>query len=260
MDDIRAIDKTTDVETALAPLRSGSRILVGGFGERGFPFGLNAGLLAMGIGDLHLVKLDGNEDGIGIGLLVEAGRVARITASHIGLNRGLGQKINDGAIEAEICPQGVLAERIRAGGAGLGGVLSDIGIETRVGEGKQRVSVDGRDFLVEPAIRGDVALVRAVRADRFGNLVFRHAARNSNPLVAMAADYVVAEAGELVESGGLGAVQKEGEILIRRVIYKASPVRLIAEGSDATESVERVNLNDIWILGPVKGAVRRLAS
>lgn len=203
MDDIRAIDKTTVLEAALEPLASGSTILVGGFGERGFPFTLNQGVLDKGIDDLHLVKIDGNEDNLGIGVLVEAARVSRITASHIGLNRGLGEQINAGGIVAEICPQGILAERIRAGGAGLGGILSDIGIETRIAEGKQRVDVGGQSYLVEPAIRGDVALVRAARADRFGNLVFRHAARNSNPLVAMAADYVVAETEELVDTGAL---------------------------------------------------------
>ena len=202
-DDIATIDKVTTLEAALAPVRSGQTILVGGFGERGFPFTLNNGVLQKGIEDLHLVKIDGNEDEIGIGLLVEAGRVTRVTASHIGLNRGLGERINAGEIAAELCPQGILSERIRAGGAGLGGVLSDIGIETLIAEGKSRVSVGGREYLIESAIRGDVALLRAARSDRFGNLVYRNAARNSNPLMATAADYVVVEAEEIVSTGDL---------------------------------------------------------
>jgi acetate CoA/acetoacetate CoA-transferase alpha subunit len=103
-----------------------------------------------------------------------------------------------GEVEVEICPQGILAERIRAGGAGLGGLLSDIGIETMLAEGKRRVTICGREYLVEPAIRADLALIHAARADHFGNLTYVHAARNFNPLMAMAADRVVAESDEIV--------------------------------------------------------------
>jgi acetate CoA/acetoacetate CoA-transferase alpha subunit len=149
------------------------------------------------------VKSDGNEDGLGIGLLIEAGLVDRMTASHVGLNRGLVERVNAGSIELEMVPQGILAERVRAGGAGLGGVLSDVGIGTLIAEGKTSVNVEGADYLVEPAIRGDLALIRAARADRFGNLVYRNAARNFNPLMAMAADYVVVEAEEIVATGEL---------------------------------------------------------
>lgn len=198
-----AIDKRRPLRAAMSMLRSGLTLLVAGFGERGFPFGLVDAVLELDIDGIDLVKSDGNEDGIGVGKLIEAGRVRRITASHVGLNRGLVEQINAGTIEAEICPQGILAERIRAGGAGLGGVLSDIGLETLIGEGKQRVSVGDREFMVERAIRGDVALLHAYRADHFGNLVFRNAARNFNPLMAMAADYVVVEAEEIVPTGSL---------------------------------------------------------
>lgn len=166
-------------------------------------FTLNRALLGAAVGRLHLVKSDANEDGIGIGLLIEAGLVAALTASHVGLNRGLVDRVNAGVIELEMVPQGILAERIRAGGAGLGGVLSDVGAGTLIAEGKTGVSVDGRDYLVEPAIRGDLALIRAARADCFGNLIYRNAARNFNPLMAMAADYVVAEAEEIVDTGEL---------------------------------------------------------
>lgn len=201
---LAGLDKTTDVASALdGRLVPAMRVLVGGFGERGFPFTLNRALLGAAVGRLQLVKSDGNEDGIGIGLLIEAGLVAALTASHVGLNRGLVDRVNAGVIELEMVPQGILAERIRAGGAGLGGVLSDVGAGTLIAEGKTGVSVDGRDYLVEPAIRGDLALIRAARADRFGNLIYRNAARNFNPLMAMAADYVVAEAEEIVDTGEL---------------------------------------------------------
>lgn len=198
-----SIDKRCRLRAALSRLKSGLTLLVAGFGERGFPFTLVDAVLELGIDRIDLVKSDGNEDGIGVGKLIEANRIRSITTSHVGLNRGLVEKINAGAIQAEICPQGILAERVRAGGAGLGGVLSDIGLHTLVGENKPQVVVDGRQFVVEKAIRGDVALLHAHRADHFGNLIYRNAARNFNPLMAMAADYVVVEAEEIVSTGTL---------------------------------------------------------
>jgi acetate CoA/acetoacetate CoA-transferase alpha subunit len=197
------IDKRAALDDAMATLRDGMTILVGGFGERGFPFRLVDAVLQSGVTELSLIKSDANEDGIGIGLLIEAGRVRRITASHIGLNRGLLERMQRGEIEVEICPQGILAERIRAGGAGLGGVLSDIGIDTILADGKQRVTTRGRDYLVEPALRADLALIHAARADHFGNLAYVHAARNFNPLMAMAADRVVVESDEIVPTSTL---------------------------------------------------------
>jgi acetate CoA/acetoacetate CoA-transferase alpha subunit len=192
------IDKRATLEDALATLHDGMTILVGGFGERGFPFRLIDAVLRSGVTELSIIKSDANEDGIGVGLLIEAGRVRRITASHIGLNRGLVERMQRGEVEVEICPQGILAERIRAGGAGLGGVLSDIGIDTILADGKQRVTTQGREYLIEPAIRAELALIHAARADHFGNLAYVHAARNFNPLMAMAADCVVAESDEIV--------------------------------------------------------------
>jgi len=195
--------KVRVLEDALASLRSGMRLLVGGFGERGFPFGLVEAVRRLGLRDLTIIKSDGNEDNLGVGRLIEAGQVRRVIMSHTGLNRRLCEMIADRSIEAEICPQGILAERIRAGGAGLGGVLSDIGIETLVGEGKQRVVVGGKTYLIEEAIRGDAALLHAHRGDHAGNLTYRNAARNFNPLMAMAADYVVVEVEQLLATGAL---------------------------------------------------------
>ena len=195
--------KVCALEDALASLRSGMRLLVGGFGERGFPFGLVEAVRRLGLKDLTIIKSDGNEDNLGVGRLIEAGQVRRVIMSHTGLNRRLCEMIGDSSIEAEICPQGILAERIRAGGAGLGGVLSDIGIETLVGRGKQRVVVGGKSYLIEESIRGDAALLHAHRGDHAGNLTYRNAARNFNPLMAMAADYVVVEVEQLVATGTL---------------------------------------------------------
>ena len=195
--------KTRTLADALARVRSGMRVLVGGFGERGFPFMLVDEVQRLGVNNLTIIKSDGNEDDIGVGRLIAGGQVVRVIMSHIGLNRQLGQMINEGKIEAEICPQGILAERVRAGGAGLGGILSDVGIDTILSGGKKRVDVGGKTFLVEEAIRADLALIHAHRGDHAGNLTYRHAARNFNPLMAMAADYVVAEVEELVPTGGL---------------------------------------------------------
>jgi acetate CoA/acetoacetate CoA-transferase alpha subunit len=197
------IDKVQSLADALAPLRSGMTLLVGGFGERGFPFGLVAAVQSLGVKDLTIIKSDGNEDDIGVGKLVGAGQVKAVIMSHVGLNRRLSRMISAGEITAEICPQGILAERIRAGGAGLGGILSDIGIDTLVAAGKQRVEIGNRSYLVEQAIRGDIALLRAHRGDRAGNLAYRNAARNFNPLMAMAANHVVAEVEELLPTGAL---------------------------------------------------------
>ncbi len=201
------IDKRVSLEDAMAQLHDGMKILIGGFGERGFPFRLVDAVLKSGVGGLNIVKSDGNEDGIGVGLLIEAGRVRKITCSHIGLNRGLVERMQRGEIEVEICPQGILAERIRAGGAGLGGVLSDVGINTILAGGKQRVMAEGREYVIEPAIRAELALIHAARADHFGNLAYRHAARNFNPLMAMAADRVVAEADDIVPTSALAPDQ-----------------------------------------------------
>lgn len=192
------IDKRAPLDALQSSLRDGMTILVGGFGERGFPFRLVDAVLASGAKDLTLVKSDANEDRIGVGHLIEAGRVRKMVASHIGLNRRLIEDMQKGRIEVEICPQGILAERIRAGGAGLGGILSDIGIETELSKGKQRVACNGREYLIEPAIRGDLALLHAHRSDHYGNLTYRNAARNFNPLMAMAADRVIVEADEIV--------------------------------------------------------------
>ena len=127
----------------------------------------------------------------------------RLTASHVGLNPKVAEQMNDGTLEVVLVPQGTLAERIRCGGTGLGGVLPPTGIGTVVAEGKQVIQVDGRDYLLEKPLHAEVAVVKAWKADTSGNLVYRRAGRNFNPLMAMAADFVIAEVEELVEVGQL---------------------------------------------------------
>jgi acetate CoA/acetoacetate CoA-transferase alpha subunit len=197
------IDKTTTLADAVGTVRSGCTVMVGGFGVPGTPFTLIDALLASGISGLTLVKNEANEDGMGLSKLIEAGRARKLITSHLGLNATVIGMMNRGEIEVEFYPQGILAEKIRAGGAGLYGVLTDIGIDTILAENKQVLTIDGQRVIVEPALRADVALLHAAAADRFGNLVYEKSARNFNPIMATAATTVIVEAERLVETGEL---------------------------------------------------------
>jgi acetate CoA/acetoacetate CoA-transferase alpha subunit len=196
-------DKYTSIEEAIARIPDGATIMVGGFGSPGTPFALLEELLAQGQKDLTLIKNDANEAGIGIGRLIEAGRVSRLIASHIGLNRIAIEQMNTGRMEVEIHPQGLLAEKIRCAGAGHYGFLTDIGLETEIAAQRQEVECDGRTWAVEPALYADFALVHAEHADRYGNLVYRATAINFNPLMAMAATQTIAQSYRVNEPGSL---------------------------------------------------------
>jgi acetate CoA/acetoacetate CoA-transferase alpha subunit len=152
-------------------------------------------------GDLTVIANDTAAPGIGIGKLIDAGLLRRVIVSHIGLNPETQRQMLAGSLQVDLVPQGTLAERIRAGGFGLGGILTATGIGTVVEEGKQKVAVDGRDYLLEPALRADFALVHAFIADYLGNLQYALTARNFNPLMAMAAETVVVQAENIVPVG-----------------------------------------------------------
>lgn len=196
-------EKTTDMAAAIAAIPDGATVLVGGFGVPGTPFALIQELVRQGKRDLTIVKNDANEQGMGIDHLLANGQVKKLIATHIGLNPRAVAMFNAGEIEVEFCAQGILAERIRAGGAGLSGILTDIGMDTELAAGKQVVEVDGRPALLERALRADAALIHAARADTFGNLAYAATARNFSPVMAMAADLVIAEAEEIVPLGGI---------------------------------------------------------
>jgi len=196
-------DKTTQVEKAIAHIQDGMTVMVGGFGVPGTPFMLIEALLAKGCKNLTLIKNDANEAGMGIDHLLAAGCVRKLVATHIGLNANAIALMNAGKLEVEFCAQGILAERIRAGGAGLAGIVTDIGIGTRLAEGKQEIVINGKTCLFETALRADVALIHAERVDYFGNLRFAATARNFNPLMAMAADFVIVESEQLAPLGGV---------------------------------------------------------
>ena len=201
---MRLEPRTVSLEAAVADIPDGASVMVGGFGVPGTPFALIAALVEYGARDLTIIKNDANEAGMGIDLLLQSGQIARLITSHIGLNGNMVAAMNAGRVAVEFVPQGILAERIRVGGAGMAAFLSDIGIDTDMAKGKQRVTMpDGRDYLVEPALRADFALVHAAAADAFGNLRFTASARNFNPLMAMAARTTIAEAETVLPMGGL---------------------------------------------------------
>jgi acetate CoA/acetoacetate CoA-transferase alpha subunit len=202
---MRLPDKTCAIETAIAQIRDGDTVMVGGFGVPGTPMTLIHALVDHGARELTVIKNDANEPGMGIDHLLQSGQVARLITTHLGLNAHAIGLMNAGAIEVEFNAQGILAERIRAGGAGLGAILSDIGIGTELARGKQIVEIAGRPYLVEPALRADVALIHADRADPFGNLAYAATAQNFNPLMAMAASCVIVEAESVLPLGALGA-------------------------------------------------------
>lgn len=181
--------------------RDGMSVMYGGFMGIGTPAGI---VQAMCEADLHDLKLIGNDTGVpvpGVSPLITQRRVSRLIASHIGTNPETGKQMLAGELDVELSPQGTLIERIRCGGAGLGGLLTPTGVGTVVEEGKTRMTVAGRDHLLELPLRADIAIIKAKRADKLGNLVYDRAARNFNPLIALAADVVLVEADEVVETG-----------------------------------------------------------
>jgi len=163
-------DKTTAISDAIGKIRDGASIMVGGFGIPGTPFCLIDELVRQGPNNLTVIKNDANETGMGIDHLLKNGQVARLITTHIGLNARAIALMNEAVITVEFCAQGILAERIRAGGAGLAGILTDIGIDTELGDGKQRVTVNDSPQIIETALKADFALIHANQADNFGNL------------------------------------------------------------------------------------------
>ena len=195
--------RTTKVEDAAALIPDGATLMVGGFMGVGSPDQLIDELVRQGRRELTVIANDSASPGVGIGKLVSAKAVRRLIASHIGLNPETQQKMLAGEMQVDLVPQGTLIERIRAGGHGLGGVLTPTGIGTVVEEGKQKIEVDGRPYLLETALRADFALVQAFMSDYLGNLVYALTARNFNPVIAMAGKTVIAEVEQIVPVGML---------------------------------------------------------
>ena len=193
--------KVVNFDAIHSHLRDGMSIMYGGFLACGTPLGFVKEILDSGIRDLTIIGNDCGAEGLGVAPLVAAKRAKRIIATHIGLYPEVGRQLMAGETQVELVPQGTFAERIRAGGAGLGGILTPTGVGTMVEEGKQRLTINDRDYLLELPLRADLAIILAHKGDKAGNLRYRLSARNFNPLMALAADVVFAEVEELVEIG-----------------------------------------------------------
>ena len=193
--------KIISAAEAAAKVQDGMTVMVGGFLGCGTPQILVDQLLAQGTKDLTLVCNDTALPDAGVGKLVVSRQFKKVIVSHIGTNPETGRQMNASELDVDLVPQGTLAERIRSAGFGLGGILTPTGVGTPVEAGKQKLTIDGKDYLLELPIKADVALVKAYKADKAGNLVFRKAARNFNPLMATAAKVVIVEAQNIVEIG-----------------------------------------------------------
>ncbi|MDJ0944781.1 MAG: 3-oxoacid CoA-transferase subunit A [Kiloniellales bacterium] len=211
------------VEEAAGMIPDGAVLLIGGFMAVGSPLRLIDAIVARGAKDLTVVANDTAMPGKGIGKLISCGAVSRAIVSHIGLNPETQAKMMAGEIEVELVPQGTLVERIRAGGVGLGGVLTATGLGTTVEEGKQIVETGGQRYLLETPIRGDFALVSARQADYAGNLEYSLTAQNFNPVMALAADTVIAEPQTIVPVGVIppDAVKTPG-VLVDHLLERAA--------------------------------------
>ena len=193
--------KTIRIDEAVSMIPHGASLMIGGFMGCGTPEPLMDELLRQGKRELTVIANDTAQPGVGIGKLVRAKLIRKLIASHIGLNPETQQQMLAGELEVQLVPQGTLVERIRAGGAGLGGVLTPTGLGTVAEEGKQKICVDGCPYLLETAIRADYALVHALICDYLGNLAYALTARNFNPLMATAADTVIVYADHIVPLG-----------------------------------------------------------
>ena len=188
---------------ARAGLVDGATVLAGGFGLCGIPENLIAGIRALGVKDLTVVSNNCGVDDFGLGLLLATRQIKKMVSSYVGENATFERQYLDGTLEVEFVPQGTLAERIRAGGAGLGGFYTPTGYGTAVAEGKESREIDGRWYVLEKPITGDLAIVKAWQGDPMGNLAYRWSARNFNPMMATAARYVIAEVDALVAVGAI---------------------------------------------------------
>lgn len=196
-------NKIISLEEAMKHIQDGQTIMVGGFMTCGTPEILMDGVVEKGAKSLTVIGNDAGVPGKGIGKLLQAKLVKKLIASHIGLNPQAGEQMNAGELEVTLVPQGSLAEMIRAGGAGLGGVLTPTGLGTEVEEGKQKITLNGREYLIELPLLADVALIRGSIVDKAGNVYYNGTTKNFNPMMATAAKTVICAAEKIVEVGEL---------------------------------------------------------
>jgi len=217
-------------DAAVADIPDGATVMIGGFGLCGIPENLIAALVRKGVKGLHTISNNMGVDGFGMGMMLEAGMIASHIGSYVGENRLLETRVLAGQLDLTLVPQGTLAERIRAGGAGIPGFYTATGVGTVVANGKELREFNGRTYLLENALVADYALVKAWRGDRLGNLVYRKTARNFNPMMATAGKITVAEVEELVEPGDI-----DPDHIITPGIY----VTRIVQGEKYEKRIER---------------------
>ncbi len=193
--------KCVAIEEAIGHIKDGMTIMVGGFLGVGSPHGVIEALVQKGVKDLTLIVNDTCYPHHGVGKLIVNKQIKKVITSHIGTNKETGRQMKEGEIEVVLVPQGTLAEQVRAGGAGLGGILTRTGVGTLVEEGKKKIEIDGKEYLLELPLRADVALIGGSKVDGKGNIYYNKATKNFNPAMATAADIVIVEAEELVEVG-----------------------------------------------------------
>ncbi|KKI90427.1 succinyl-CoA:3-ketoacid-CoA transferase [Bacillus sp. SA1-12] len=195
--------KTRSVEEAIFPITSGSTIMVGGFGLVGAPLTLIEALTIHNADMLTIISNNLGEEGKGLGELLRQGKIKKAIGSYFTSNREVAEMYHAGKIEVQLLPQGTFSESIRAGGAGIGGYYTPTSVSTELAIGKEIREIDGNLFCFEPALKADIALIKAHKADELGNLTYYKTARNFNPVMATAANYVIAEVDEIVEVGML---------------------------------------------------------
>ncbi len=195
--------RISSADAAIAKLTDGATILMGGFGLCGIPENLIAAVCRKGTKDLTIVSNNAGIDDFGIGLLLQNRQVKKMVSTYVGENKLFEKLVLSGELQVELNPQGTLAERLRAGGAGIPAFYTPTGHGTMVAEGKETRDFDGRQYVLERALHGNFAFIKAWKGDRWGNLIYRKTARNFNPMMATAADYVIAEVEEIVDLGQL---------------------------------------------------------
>ena len=195
--------RVSSADSAIEKITDGVTILMGGFGLCGIPENLIAAVRRKGAKNLTIVSNNAGVDDFGIGLLLQNHQVKKMISTYVGENKLFEQLVLSGELQVELNPQGTLSERLRAGGAGIPAFYTPTGVGTMVAEGKEAREFDGRQYVMEKGLRGDFAFVKAWKGDRWGNLIYRKSARNFNPMMATAADYVIAEVEQLVELGQL---------------------------------------------------------
>src|SRR6185295_19229963 len=215
---------------AVAMIEDGATIMMGGFGLCGIPENLIAALRARGTRDLTIISNNAGVDGFGIGILLEARQVRKMISTYVGENREFERQFLSGELEVELVPQGTFAERIRAGGAGIGGFFTPTGYGTLVADGKETRTIEGKPYVFERPLHADFAFVKAWKGDTAGNLIYHRTSRNFNPMMATAARVIIAEVEHLVEPGAIDPEQ---------VVTPGIFVRHIFQGAKYEKRIEK---------------------